>query len=120
MDSCNGSFHIKAKAYCNTADMPQCDVVLVCLKSVNNGKLKELLPPDSRILRFQESFDLLEDLPENDAALEWVFHVAGGQREGLDFRTLPEDTSLQKKMKALLLSGRMPGAAYCVLARPFR
>jgi 2-dehydropantoate 2-reductase len=45
VDSCNGSFHIKAKAYCNTADMPQCDVVLVCLKSVNNGKLKELLPP---------------------------------------------------------------------------
>ena len=45
VDSCNGSFHIKAKAYCNTANMPQCDVVLVCLKSVNNGKLKELLPP---------------------------------------------------------------------------
>ena len=25
--------------------MPQCDVVLVCLKSVNNDKLKKLLPP---------------------------------------------------------------------------
>ena len=45
VDSCDGSFHIQANAYARTADMPQCDVVLVCLKSVNNGKLKELLPP---------------------------------------------------------------------------
>ena len=45
VDSCDGSFHIRANAYARTADMPQCDVVLVCLKSVNNGKLKELLPP---------------------------------------------------------------------------
>ena len=82
--------------------------------------LKELLPPDSRILRFQEAFDIREDLPENDAALEWVFHVAGGQREGLDLSALPEETSLQRKMKALLLAGRKPGAAYGVLVRPFR
>lgn len=45
VDSCDGSFHIQANAYNNTTDMPQCDVVLVCLKSVNNDKLKELLPP---------------------------------------------------------------------------
>ena len=44
VDSCDGSFHIQANAYNNTADMPQCDVVLVCLKSVNNDKLKKLLP----------------------------------------------------------------------------
>ena len=45
VDSCDRSFHIQANAYNNTADMPQCDVVLVCLKSVNNDKLKKLLPP---------------------------------------------------------------------------
>ena len=45
VDSCDGSFHIRANAYLFTTDMPQCDVVLVCLKSVNNGKLKSLLPP---------------------------------------------------------------------------
>ena len=45
IDSCDGSFHIRANAYQFTSDMPQCDVVLVCLKSVNNGKLKVLLPP---------------------------------------------------------------------------
>ncbi len=82
--------------------------------------LKELLPPDSRILRFREAFDIREELPENDAALEWVFHVAESQRKGLDLSALPEDTSLQRKMKALLLAGRKPGAAYGVLVRPFR
>ena len=45
IDSCDGSFHVQANAYQTTSDMPQCDVVLVCLKSVNNTKLKELLPP---------------------------------------------------------------------------
>ena len=81
--------------------------------------LKELLPPDSRILRFQRAFDLREVFPEDDAALEWVFRVAGGQREGLDMTKLPEETSLQKKMKAMLLSGRNPGAGEGVLVRPF-
>ena len=32
---------------------------------------------------------------------------------------LPEETSLQKKMKAMLLSGRKPGAGEGVLVRPF-
>jgi len=46
VDSCNGSFHLTdVNAYQHTADMPQCDVVLVCLKSVNNSKLQSLLPP---------------------------------------------------------------------------
>ena len=45
VDSCDGSFHIQAKAYVSTEDMPQCDVVLVCLKSVNNRKLETMLPP---------------------------------------------------------------------------
>jgi 2-dehydropantoate 2-reductase len=46
VDSCNGSFHLDdVNAYLHTEDMPKCDVVLVCLKSVNNGKLQTLLPP---------------------------------------------------------------------------
>ena len=40
VDSCNGSFHLDdVNAYLHTEDMPKCDVVLVCLKSVNNDKL---------------------------------------------------------------------------------
>ena len=46
VDSCNGSFHLNhPHVYHSTADMPPCDVVLVCLKSINNHKLRELLPP---------------------------------------------------------------------------
>ena len=46
VDSCDGSFHLTdVNAYLYTEDMPACDVVLVCLKSVNNGKLQSLLPP---------------------------------------------------------------------------
>ncbi len=46
VDSCDGSFHISPiNAYNNTAEMPACDVVLVCLKSVNNHMLEQLLPP---------------------------------------------------------------------------
>lgn len=46
IDSCDGSFHLDAPhVYNTTADMPQCDVVLVCLKSINNNKLRDLLPP---------------------------------------------------------------------------
>ena len=46
VDSCDGSFHLdNVNVYQHAEDMPQCDVVLVCLKSVNNDKLQSLLPP---------------------------------------------------------------------------
>lgn len=46
VDSCDGSFHLDdVNAYQRPEDMPACDVVLVCLKSVNNSKLPALLPP---------------------------------------------------------------------------
>ncbi|MBQ7682983.1 MAG: 2-dehydropantoate 2-reductase, partial [Bacteroidaceae bacterium] len=46
VDSCDGSFHLDhPHVYNSTAMMPACDVVLVCLKSVNNHLLPTLLPP---------------------------------------------------------------------------
>ncbi len=46
VDSCNGSFHLSpVNAYQRTEDMPQCDVVLVGLKTINNHLLPQLLPP---------------------------------------------------------------------------
>jgi 2-dehydropantoate 2-reductase len=46
VDSCNGSFHLAhPNVYRSTSDMPQCDVVLVCLKTTTNKRLSELLPP---------------------------------------------------------------------------
>ena len=62
--------------------------------------LKEFLPADSNIMRFQELFDLdPEGTPGNDVLL-WVFKNPKLPREAL-----PEDTSLQRKLKAFFLNG---------------
>lgn len=46
VDSCDGDFELpQVNAYRSTADMPQVDVVLVCLKSTRNHLLQEMLPP---------------------------------------------------------------------------
>ena len=46
VDSCDGSFHLDSVNAYHSADvMPKSDVVLVCLKSVNNSLLADLLPP---------------------------------------------------------------------------
>jgi len=46
VDSVLGDFILEnVNAYNDTKEMPKCDVVLVCLKTTNNNKLKELLPP---------------------------------------------------------------------------
>ena len=97
------------------ADLPK-----TCESWLLSPVLKELLPSESRILRFQNAFDLRETFPEDDAALEWVFRVAQGQRAALKTEDLPEETSLQRSMKAMILRGRMPGNARGTLARAFR
>ena len=44
--SVNGNFHLNnMQVYNNTADMPKCDVALVCLKATQNDKLPQLLAP---------------------------------------------------------------------------
>ncbi len=46
VDSCDGSFHLDhVNAYDNTRDIPPVDVVLVCLKTINNSMLQTILPP---------------------------------------------------------------------------
>lgn len=67
VDSCDGSFHLDdVHAYINTAEMPPCDVVFVGLKSVNNHKLKELLPPllkeDTLVILIQNGIGIEEDV----------------------------------------------------------
>ena len=69
VDSCNGSFHLpQVNAYQSTLDMPQCDVVLVCLKSVNNAKLQSLLPPllhaNTLVVLIQNGIGVEEDVQQ--------------------------------------------------------
>lgn len=69
IDSCNGSFHLdEVKAYAAATDMPVCDVVLVGLKSVNNYKLKDLLPPllkqGTLVVMIQNGIGIEEDVQQ--------------------------------------------------------
>jgi 2-dehydropantoate 2-reductase len=46
VDSINGDFHLdQVSAYQTTTDMPECDVLLVCLKTTHNHLLPAMLPP---------------------------------------------------------------------------
>ena len=62
--------------------------------------LKDLLPETSRILAFQEFFDIAPVEVECRGILVWVF-----RNPRLPYDQLPEETSLQRKLKAFLLSG---------------
>lgn len=60
--------------------------------------LRELLPEHSRILTFQRSFRIVKTHPSTDF-MEWVY-----KREDIPIEELPEDTSLQRRLKAYLLA----------------
>lgn len=80
--------------------------------------LEQLLPADSRILSFQKLFSLTGTIPDAEDYLEWVYKIAGGQRNTVDPAALPEDTSLQRKMKRHLLLGKPVGNGVGILKRP--
>ncbi len=77
IDSVNGNFHLfPINAYNDTMQMPECDVVLVGLKTMNNSLLKKLLPPvlhkNSLVILIQNGLGveagLQEDFPEVNIA----------------------------------------------------
>ena len=73
--------------------------------------LHDLLNPDSKILHFQSRFEIKQVNPISKNALTYIFHRA----DCSDYSSLPESSSLQRKAKALLLSGGNIGSAYGVL-----
>ena len=112
--SVDGARALFARFYPEWADAP------ILLHSwLLSPALPQLLPEGSNILRFQSAFDILETEQESDDCLEWVFKIAGGQRESVRLEDLPENTSLQRSMKAYLLAGGGVGSGRGVLARPF-
>lgn len=86
IDSCDGSFHLDhVKAFCKTADMPEVDVILVCLKSTREHLLKEMLPPiiknNPLVVLIQNGIGLEDDLhaifPELQIAAGLAFICSG-------------------------------------------
>ena len=76
------------------------DADVYCDSWMLSPALGGLLPPASRILAFRDRFEILHWDEESPAALDWIF-----PRKDLPLQALAEDTSLQKKAKAFLLSG---------------
>ncbi len=74
--------------------------------------LKDLLPPDSKILSFAAHFEITKVDPDAADYLEWVYKIAGGQQDHVKLEELREDTSLQRKMKAFLQKGGKVGIAW--------
>ena len=67
VDSCDGNFHLDSPhVYRDTREMPQCDVVLVGLKSTNNHMLPRLLPPllreDTLVVLIQNGIGVEQDV----------------------------------------------------------
>lgn len=64
-------------------------------------KLQELLPPTSNIVHFQKRFELFNSSDEGMDCVYWVFKAP----KDTPFEQLREDTSLQRKIKEVLLAG---------------
>lgn len=77
------------------------DAPITCESWLMGEALHKVLKPTSKILQFQARFDILQKHPVNAGYLTFIFHRA----DCSDVATLPEDTSLQRNVKALLLSG---------------
>ena len=89
------------------------DCEYTCYSWLLAPKLKDLLGEDSNIIRFQNRFDIRMEDKECLDILEWLFKVL----EDADYATLPEDTSLQRKAKDLLLQGDNVGIGSGVLKK---
>lgn len=77
VESVKGDFHLtQVNAYNDAQQMPACDVVLVCTKTLSNNQLKDILPPilhpDSLVILVQNGLGLEQalekDLPDINLA----------------------------------------------------
>ena len=87
-----------------------CQVPYICQSWLLSPALKALLPKDSHILQFQEMFQILHRDEADTSFMEWVF-----KKGDIPLKDLPENTTLQRRMKAYLLQGGRVGEAFGVL-----
>lgn len=79
VNSVDGHFLLKpVQLYHQAIDMPKCDVVIVCLKTINNHLLKDILPP---LLQPETVVVMLQNGLGMEADLQQVFpdtEIVGG------------------------------------------
>ena len=87
------------------------DCPMVCSSWLLSPELQGLLGENSNILHFQRRFRITQVKPEDCSFIRWVFVSP----EDTTPRNLPENTSLQRKIKQHLLRGGRIGAAAGVM-----
>jgi hypothetical protein len=87
------------------------DVDWYCESWMLSPALEQLLPSDSNIIEFQKLFRLESIDYESMAVLDWVYPGAKPH-----IPSLPERTSLQRKMKKFLLDGGKVGWAKGIIS----
>lgn len=88
---------------------------MVCSPWLLAPSLKFVLPEDSRIMKFQKSF-LVEHMEVDSLGfMDWIY----GSRD-IPLHELPEDTSLQRKLKPFLRNnGKIEWASGKLILNPF-
>lgn len=84
---------------------------VICNSWLLSPELGSLLSKESNIRKFQDRFDILKENKEDREYIEWLFE----RLETTDYRELPEATSLQRKVKQLLLKDGNIGTAFGVM-----
>ncbi|MFR1984187.1 MAG: hypothetical protein ACLS4Z_11125, partial [Christensenellaceae bacterium] len=81
-----------------------------CCSWLLSPALEKLLPETSKILGFQRRFDVLYVNEDEDGYKQWVFKTID-----LPPERFPENTTLQRNMKAYVLAGGKIGEAFGIL-----
>ncbi len=84
---------------------------MICESWLLSERLRDFLGENSKILKFQAMFDIQRQNAPSKNALTYIFHRANCD----DYASLPENTSLQRKVKAFLLAGGGIGSGYGVV-----
>lgn len=66
--------------------------------------LRDVLPSNSKIIRFQKEFVIQHVEEESDSFMQWVY-----KRTDIPQEALPEETTLQRNLKQYILAGRKVG-----------
>lgn len=80
---------------------------MLCGSWLLSPALKDLLPENSNILSFQKAFEVNHVDYESNGFIRWVY-----KREDIPWEQLPEDTTLQRRVKAYILNGGKIGWAF--------
>lgn len=111
VENCEESFRLADDFFRNYFP-GRADNRYVCSSWLLSPALRELLSRQSNIVQFQNRFEIVSWNKDSQEFMSWVY-----KRNDSALAELPEDTSLQRNMKAYLLAGGKVGEGYGILRR---